>query len=166
MTLAHRAVLCVTEEPFCEPWLAGARALCKARFTAAVWLVDASCIVPASLVPRSACSRAGSFDSSTRARRQRALRGPLDSALAPENLQEWLAQLPAPTGQLPFASVPLDDLPHLLDECGADATVASLPSPPPPPPPSTPTPTPTPSSYEVEMAAGGANGPTPGRCSQ
>ena len=71
LTLAHRAALVVTDEPFTEPWLTPCRKLVSGTFKAPVWAVDAACIVPARLVPRGSCGRAFAFAAATEKLRRR-----------------------------------------------------------------------------------------------
>jgi len=65
-TLAERAALVVTEEPFCVPWLAAVEALLEHDFSAPLLLADCCSVVPSSLIPPSACHRAYTFEQAAR----------------------------------------------------------------------------------------------------
>jgi hypothetical protein len=116
LTLAHRASLVVTDEPFVQPWLRGAATLARAGFAALLLAVDAACVVPCRTVAPGACNRAGSYERATAAARAAALAVPYRDA--PYDA----AALP-PLPPLPFAPTPLDDIPALLARCAVDQAV-------------------------------------------
>jgi hypothetical protein len=116
LTLAHRASLVLTDEPFTEPWLSGAATLARAGFAAELLAVDAACVVPCRTVARGACARAGSYERATAAARAAALAAPYCDA-------PYDASALPPLPPLPFASTPLDDIPSLLARCAVDQSV-------------------------------------------
>lgn len=64
--LAKTAALVVTEEPFCNPWLAGVERLQAAGIRSPLWLVDCSSIVPNPLVSPSNVQRAYAYENATK----------------------------------------------------------------------------------------------------
>ena len=119
LTLAHRASLVVTDEPFTEPWLGAVQQLARATFASELLSVDAACVVPCRTVAKGACSRAGSYERATSAARSAALES------AYKDVPYDARSLP-PLPPLPFASTPLDDVPALVARCAVDHSVAPL----------------------------------------
>ena len=119
LTLAHRASLVVTDEPFTEPWLSATTALARAGFAAELLAVDAACVVPCRTVAKGACSRAGSYERATAAARSAAL------ASSYKDVPYDSSELP-PLPPLPFVSTPLGDIPALVARCAVDHGVAPL----------------------------------------
>ena len=118
MTMAHRAALVITDEPFCEPWLSSTTALARAGFAAPLYSVDASCIVPACTVAASCTHRAGNYERATAAARRAALATPyVDASYDASAFQ------PLPTF---FTDTPLDDIPSLVRSCSVDHSVAAV----------------------------------------
>merc|ERR1740130_389358 len=62
LSLAHRAALVVTEEPFCAPYLDGLAQLCASKITAPVWIADCDSIVPVSLTTAGSTHRAYAYE--------------------------------------------------------------------------------------------------------
>ena len=72
--LAARAAIVFVDEPFVEPHLSVVHRLSRQKKLPPVVSVDASCVVPARLVPRDKCNRAYAYRSATAVQRsERAL---------------------------------------------------------------------------------------------
>ena len=114
-TLAYRAAVVITDEPFCDPWLSSCKELASKSFPAPLYAVDAACVVPCVAVSASACSRAGTYERATANARQVALSSPyLDTAYEPDSF---------PQPPVLFTSMPLTDIASLVSKCRVDHEV-------------------------------------------
>jgi deoxyribodipyrimidine photolyase len=118
LTLAHRAAIVITDEPFCDPWLSSCTALARAGFAAPLFCVDASCVVPCATVAASATHRAGNYERSTASARRATLTTPYVDA-------SYDASAFAPL-QAFFEDTPLDDIASLVRSCSVDHTVEAV----------------------------------------
>ena len=116
LTLAHRAALVVTDEPFVQPYLSTVRKLSGAA--AALWVVDTACVVPAMKVRACDCGRAYKYEQSTAER--------LKLELTHKHAQEDLKN--HERIQLPFEPLDLSDgsdeaLGEFVKLCALDQSV-------------------------------------------
>eukprot|EP00930_Biecheleria_cincta_P007930 TRINITY_DN10924_c0_g1_i2.p1 TRINITY_DN10924_c0_g1~~TRINITY_DN10924_c0_g1_i2.p1 ORF type:complete len:322 (+),score=49.84 TRINITY_DN10924_c0_g1_i2:35-1000(+) len=99
LQLAKTASLVVVEEPFCVPWLQGVEQLMQdPNVTCPVWAVDASSVVPCSLVPKGACHRAYAYEKATQQLHEDYLARPWEEVTLP-----------------PCCAAPPDNLPRPID---------------------------------------------------
>lgn len=115
LTLAHRAAVVITDEPFCDPWLSSCESLRRRSFAAPLYAVDSACVVPCQTVAAAATSRAGGYERATADARQRNLSTPYSDA--PYDASAYDA---APVY---FSSTPLVDIPALILGCRLDHDV-------------------------------------------
>jgi len=128
LSLAHRAALVITEEPFCDPYIAGLSDLCASQISAPVWVADCDCIVPVSLTPAGSCHRAYAYEKAVKNHFATfAAEGWTDATLDEASMSQSAEQLK----NLPFVPVDLEScdpqgLAALVSECQVDHSVAAV----------------------------------------
>ena len=115
LTLAHRAALVVSDEPWTNPYLRHARQVAGAKGdgVAPLVLVDTQCVVPAGLVPLRKDLRAFLFEAATKDLRKQRI-----DALYEE--VAWAAPAPAAAAAVRAA------LPFAPDDVSSDARIRAL----------------------------------------
>lgn len=115
LTMAFRAAVVITDEPFCDPWLSSCDSLQRRTFAAPLYAVDSACVVPCRTVAASTTSRAGGYERATAEARRQTLSAPyVDTPYFASAFD------PAPSY---FTSTPLTDIPSLVLGCRVDQTV-------------------------------------------
>lgn len=113
LLLAKTASLVVVEEPFCVPWLQGVEELMQEPdVSCPIWVIDASSVVPCSLVPKGACHRAYAYEKATQQLHEDHLARQWEELALPPFCAALVGNLPSP---IDLQAANLEDLIEQMD---------------------------------------------------